>query len=160
MKRLIYTLILLIPLLSACVSDDCSECADMAYDTKVRLNITWPKTLSQSTTKLGNEDLSINNFTLFVFNTNGTLNTVKKVNLATSPILYTHSVTLNITSSAKFIYAIANCEDILTDSPSSTIGKLINQNMGSLKNFFDYILATSIDSLFEDSQLLLTGLYG
>lgn len=82
---------------------------------------------------------------------------MKKVNLATSPILYTHSVTLNITSSAKFIYAIANCEDILTDSPSSTIGKLINQNMGSLKNFFDYILATSIDSLFEDSQLLLTG---
>ena len=160
MKRnLLYILLLIIPLLSGCISDDCTDCADMAYDTKVKLKVTWPRSLSSNTTKSGNDDIYINNFTLFVFNNDGTLNTVKKVNnpTGTGTITFSTSVNMNITSTATYIYAIANCNDLLTASPTSTIAQQVNANMNNLKAYFDNTLAVGVDSLFEGSQLMLTG---
>lgn len=152
-------ILLIIPFLSSCVSDDCSDCADMAYDTRVKLKVTWPSSLSSNTTKSGNDDIYINNFTLFVFNNDGTLNTVKKVNnpSGTGTITFTTSVNMNITSAATSIYAIANCNDLLTNSPTSTIAQQVNANMNNLKAYFDNTLAVGVDSLFEGSQLMLTG---
>lgn len=150
---------MIIPLLSGCISDDCTDCADMAYDTRVKLKVTWPRSLSSNTTKSGNDDIYINNFTLFVFNNDGTLNTVKKVNnpSGTGTITFTTSVNMNITSAATYIYAIANCNDLLTASPTSTIAQQVNANMNNLKAYFDNTLAVGVDSLFEGSQLMLTG---
>lgn len=150
---------MIIPLLSGCISDDCTDCADMAYDTRVKLKVTWPRSLSSNTTKSGNDDIYINNFTLFVFNNDGTLNTVKKVNnpSGTGTITFTTSVSMNITSAATYIYAIANCNDLLTASPTSTIAQQVNANMNNLKAYFDNTLAVGVDSLFEGSQLMLTG---
>lgn len=150
---------MIIPLLSGCISDDCTDCADMAYDTRVKLKVTWPRSLSSNTTKSGNDDIYINNFTLFVFNNDGTLNTVKKVNnpSGTGTITFTTSVNMNITSAATYIYAIANCNDLLTASPTSTIAQQVNANMNNLKTYFDNTLAVGVDSLFEGSQLMLTG---
>ena len=159
MKRYLLYILLIIPFLSGCVSDDCSDCVDMAYDTRVKLHITWPSSLSSNTTKSGNDDIYINNFTLFVFNNDGTLNTVKKVNnpSGTGTIAFTTSVNMNITSAATYIYAIANCNDLLTNSPTSTIAQQVNANMNNLKAYFDNTLAVGVDSLFEGSQLMLTG---
>lgn len=158
-RRLLYILLLIIPLLSGCISDDCTDCVDMAYDTRVKLKVTWPRSLSSNTTKSGNDDIYINNFTLFVFNIDGTLNTVKKVNnpTGTGTIAFTTSVSMNITSTAKYIYAIANCNDLLTASPTSTIAQQVNANMNNLKAYFDNTLAVGVGSLFEGSQLMLTG---
>ena len=146
-------------MLSGCISDDCTDCADMAYDTKVKLKVTWPRSLSSNTTKSGNDDIYINNFTLFVFNIDGTLNTVKRVDNPTGEgtITFNTSVSMNITSTAKYIYAIANCNDLLTASPTSTIAQQVNANMNNLKAYFDSTLAVGVDSLFEGSQLMLTG---
>lgn len=150
-------ILLIIPFLSGCVSDDCSDCVDMAYDTRVKLHITWPRSLSSNTTKSGNDDIYINNFTLFVFNNDGTLNTVKKVNNPSGPVPYSTSVSMNITSAAKYIYAIANCNDLLTASPTSTIAQQVNANMNNLKAYFDNTLSVGVDSLFEGIQIVLTG---
>lgn len=159
MKRYLLYILLIIPFLSGCVSDDCSDCVDMAYDTRVKLHITWPSSLSSNTTKSGNDDIYINNFTLFVFNIDGTLNTVKKVNnpSGTGTITFTTSVNMNISSTAKYIYAIANCNDLLTASPTSSIAQQVNANMNNLKAYFDSTLSVGVDSLFEGSQLMLTG---
>ncbi len=146
-------------MLRGCVSDDCSDCADMAYDTRVKLKVIWPSNLSSNTSKSGNDDIYINNFTLFVFNIDGTLNTVKKVNspTGTGTITFNTSVSMNITSTAKYIYAIANCDDLLTASPTSSIAKQVDLNMSNLKSYFDNYLATGIDSLFQSSKLMLIG---
>ncbi|MFA5541862.1 MAG: fimbrial protein [Bacteroidales bacterium] len=157
MRRYLIFLLLIIPFLNSCVSDDCSDCADMAYDTKVKLHVIWPRSLSSNTTKSGNDDIYINNFTLFVFNNDGTLNTVKKVNNPSGPVPYSTSVSMNITSAATYIYAIANCNDLLTASPTSTIAQQVNANMNNLKAYFDSTLSVGVDSLFEGSQLMLTG---
>lgn len=142
-----------IPFISSCISDDCTDCADMTYDTKVRLKVTWPSNLSSTKST----DLYINNFTLFVFNSDGSVNTIKKVNNPSGPVPYSTNVTMNITSSAKYIYAIANCDDILSTSPTSYIAKQVNQNMATLKTFFDNTFAVSLDSIYGGSQLVLTG---
>lgn len=157
MKRYLLYILLIIPFLSGCVSDDCSDCVDMAYDTRVKLKVTWPRSLSSNTTKSGNDDIYINNFTLFVFNNDGTLNTVKKVNSPSGPVPYSTDVNMNITSAATYIYAIANCNDLLTASPTSTIAQQVNANMNNLKAYFDNTLSVGVDSLFEGSQLMLTG---
>lgn len=149
-------ILLTILLLSGCVSDDCTDCVDMTYDTKVKLQVIWPSNLSSNNSK-SNDDLSINNFTLFVFNIDGTLNTIKKINSPTGSVPYTTSVTLNITSTAKYIYVIANCDDLLSNSPTSSIAKQVNQNISNLKVFFDNSLAVGLDNIFEESQLVLTG---
>lgn len=158
-RRLLYILLLIIPLLSGCISDDCTDCADMAYDTRVKLKVIWPSNLSSNTSKSGNDDIYINNFTLFVFNIDSTLNTVKKVNspTGTGTITFNTSVSMNITSTAKYIYAIANCDDLLTASPTSSIAKQVDLNMSNLKSYFDNYLATGIDSLFQSSKLMLIG---
>ncbi len=150
---------MIIPFLSGCVSDDCTDCADMAYDTRVKLKVTWPRSLSSNTTKSGNDDIYINNFTLFVFNNDGTLNTVKKVNnpSGTGTITFTTSVSMNITSAAKYIYAIANCNDLLTASPTSTIAQQVNANMNNLKTYFDSTLSVGVDGISEGGLILLTG---
>ena len=127
---------MIIPFLSGCVSDDCSDCVDMAYDTRVKLHITWPSSLSSNTTKSGNDDIYINNFTLFVFNNDETLNTVKKVNSPSGPVPYSTDVNMNISSTAKYIYAIANCDDLLTTTPTSSIAQQVNANMNNLKAYF------------------------
>ncbi len=158
-RRLLYILLLIIPLLSGCISDDCTDCVDMAYETRVKLKVTWPRSISSNTTKSGNDDIYINNFTLFVFNIDGTLNTVKRVDNPTGEgtITFNTSVSMNITSTAKYIYAIANCNDLLTASPTSTIAQQVNANMNNLKAYFDNTLAVGVDGLFEGSQLMLTG---
>ncbi|MEA5100416.1 MAG: fimbrial protein [Bacteroidales bacterium] len=158
-RRLLYILLLIIPLLSGCISDDCTDCADMAYDTRVKLKVTWPRSISSNTTKSGNDDIYINNFTLFVFNIDGTLNTVKKVNnpTGTGTIAFTTSVSMNITSTAKYIYAIANCNDLLTASPTSTIAQQVNANMNNLKAYFDSTLSVGVDGISEGGLILLTG---
>ncbi|MDD2192186.1 MAG: fimbrial protein [Bacteroidales bacterium] len=158
-RRLLYILLMIIPLLSGCISDDCTDCADMAYDTRVKLKVTWPRSLSSNTTKSGNDDIYINNFTLFVFNNDGTLNTVKKVNnpSGTGTITFTTSVNMNITSAATYIYAIANCNDLLTASPTSTIAQQVNANMNNLKTYFDSTLSVGVDGISEGGLILLTG---
>ena len=156
-RRLLYILLLIIPLLSGCISDDCTDCVDMAYDTRVKLKVTWPRSLSSNTTKSGNDDIFINNFTLFVFNNDGTLNTVKKVNNPSGPVPYSTDVNMNITSTAKYIYAIANCNDLLTASPTSTIAQQVNANMNNLKAYFDSTLAVGVDGISEGGLILLTG---
>lgn len=150
---------MIIPLLSGCISDDCTDCADMAYDTRVKLKVIWPRSLSSNTTKSGNDDIYINNFTLFVFNNDGTLNTVKKVNnpSGTGTITFTTSVNMNITSAATYIYAIANCNDLLTASPTSTIAQQVNANMNNLKAYFDSTLSVGVDGISEGGLILLTG---
>ena len=158
-RKLLYIFLLIIPLLSGCVSDDCSDCVDMAYDTRVKLKISWPSSLSSKTTKSGNNDIYINNFTLFVFNNDGTLNTVKKVNnpAGTGTITFTTSVNMNITSAANYIYAIANCDDLLSPSPTSSIARQVNANMNNLKAYFDNNLSVAIDSISDGNQIVLTG---
>ncbi|MBP1644795.1 MAG: hypothetical protein H6Q16_370 [Bacteroidetes bacterium] len=158
-RRLLYILLLIIPLLSGCISDDCTDCADMAYDTRVKLKISWPKSLSSNTSKSGDDDIYINNFTLFVFNGDGTLNTVKKVNnpSGTGTITFTTSVNMNITSTATYIYAIANCDDLLSSSPTSSIARQVNLNINNLKSYFDSTLAVGIDSISDGSKIVLTG---
>lgn len=148
---------MIIPLLSGCISDDCTDCVDMAYDTRVKLKVTWPRSLSSNTTKSGNDDIYINNFTLFVFNNDGTLNTVKKVNSPSGPVPYSTDVNMNITSAATYIYAIANCNDLLTASPTSTIAQQVNANMNNLKAYFDSTLSVGVDGISEGGLILLTG---
>ena len=116
---------MIIPFLSGCVSDDCSDCVDMAYDTRVKLKIIWPSNLS-TTKSAESPELDIHDFTLFVFNEDNTLNTIKKVNNPTfsTTIPYSSSVTMNVTSTAKTIYVIANCSDLLSNSPTSSIATL------------------------------------
>lgn len=157
-RNLLYILLLIIPLLNGCISDNCTDCADMAYDTKVKLNIAWPKQAYSNTTKT-NDDIYINDFTLFVFNTDGTLNTLKKVNnpSGTGDIIFTTSVNMNITSSANYIYAIANCSDLLSENPTSSIAKQVKLNFNNLKSYFDNYLSAGIDSLFDGTLLMLTG---
>lgn len=154
MRKYLLLVLMSIPFISSCISDDCTDCADMTYDTKVRLQVTWPSNLSSTKS---NDDLFINNFTLFVFNADGSLNTIKKVNNPAGPVPYSTNVTMNITSSAKYIYAIANCDDLLSTSPTSYIAKQVNQNMATLKTFFDNTFAVSLDSIYGGSQLVLTG---
>ena len=158
MKKYIL-LLFAIPFLGSCISDDCTDCVDMAYETRVKLKVTWPRSLSSNTTKSGNDDIYINNFTLFVFNNDGTLNTVKRVDnpSGTGTIAFTTSVSMNITSTAKYIYAIANCNDLLTASPTSTIAQQVNANMNNLKAYFDSTLSVGVDGISEGGLILLTG---
>ena len=158
-RRLLHIFLLIIPLLSGCISDDCTDCVDMAYDTRVKLKVTWPRSISSNTTKSGNDDIYINNFTLFVFNIDGTLNTVKRVDNPTGEgtITFNTSVSMNITSTAKYIYAVANCNDLLTASPTSTIAQQVNANMNNLKAYFDSTLSVGVDGISGSSQIVLTG---
>lgn len=156
MRRYLLFLLLIIPFLNSCLSDDCSDCADMAYDTKVKLHVIWPSSLSSKNSK-SDQDISINNFTLFVFNTDGTLNTVKKVTNPIFSVSNSTSVSMNITSEAKYIYAIANCDELLANNPNSSIAIQVRDNLNNIKAYFDNTLAIGIDSLFEGSQLVLTG---
>lgn len=162
-------ILLIIPFLSSCVSDDCSECVDMAYDTRVKLQVTWPSELSPNNSK-ADAELVIKDFTLFVINADGTLNTMKKV---TNPGFAENrptsvSVNMNITSNAKYIYAIANCSDLLDNSPTSYIATQVNANMSNLQKFFDGTLTTPLsigyNEIFEGTgigadttRLVLTG---
>ena len=154
---------MIIPFLSGCVSDDCSDCVDMAYDTRVKLKIIWPSNLS-TTKSAESPELDIHDFTLFVFNEDGSLNTIKKVNNPTfsTTIPYSSSVTMNVTSTAKTIYVIANCSDLLSNSPTSSIATQVRDAMAnplitSLKNLFDNTLAVDYDKIIENGSLVHSG---
>ena len=154
---------MIIPFLSGCVSDDCSDCVDMAYDTRVKLKIIWPSNLS-TTKSAESPELDIHDFTLFVFNEDGSLNTIKKVNSPTfsTTIPYSSSVTMNVTSTAKTIYVIANCSDLLSNSPTSSIATQVRDAMAnplitSLKNLFDSTLAVDYDKIIENGSLVHSG---
>lgn len=155
-------ILLIIPFLSGCVSDDCSECADMAYDTRVKLQVTWPNSLSPTKSDESPE-LDINDFTLFVLNDDFTVNTIKKVTNPTftpSPP-YTSSVSMNISSNAKYIYAIANCSDLLSSGTlTSHIAREVKNNPTILKSLFDGSLSVRQDSILENSCLIHTGYTG
>ena len=159
MKRYLIYILLIIPFLSSCVSDDCSDCADMAYDTRVKLQVTWPNELSPTNSK-ADAELAISDFTLFVFNANGTINTIKKVSSPgfTDPNRpATVSVNMNITSTAKYIYAIANCSDLLANTVSSHIATGVNANLSTLQSYFDNTLAVDYINIFESTRLVHTG---
>lgn len=164
MKRnLLYIFLLIIPLLSGCISDDCTDCADMAYDTRVKLKVIWSGNLS-TTKSAESPELNINDFTLFVFNEDSTLNTIKKVNNPTfsTTIPYSSSVTMNITSTAKTIYVVANCSDLLSNSPTSSIATQVrdamaNPNPTSLKYLFDNTFAVNYNEIIENTCIVHSG---
>lgn len=149
MKKLLYCIFIVLPFLCSCIGDDCSTCVEMAYDTRVTLKINKTNSL----TKAGSE-LDVKNIAFFVFNKNGSLNTIKKftVSMNTGAL---QNFNLNISSDAKYIYAIANCSDILTSSPTSFIGTQIN-NSADLKTLFS-TLATNHSEIFDGTNLILTG---
>jgi len=135
----------------------------MAYDTRVKLKVIWSGNLS-TTKSAESPELNINDFTLFVFNEDNTLNTIKKVNNPTSSttIPYSSSVSMNITSTAKTIYVVANCSDLLSNSPTSSIATQVrdaiaNPNPTSLKDLFDNTLAVNYNEIIENSCIVHSG---
>lgn len=78
MKKYIIYLLFFLPFFSSCVSDDCSECADTAYATRIKLQIAWPNNTPNNNSK-ADDELKIDNFTLFVFNGDNTINTIKHI---------------------------------------------------------------------------------
>lgn len=150
MRKLLYCIFIVLPFLCSCIGDDCSTCVEMAYDTRVTLKISNTNSLSKSS----NPELDINNIAFFVFNADGSLNTVKKF-IVSMPSSSSQNFNLNISSDSKSIYAIANCSDILTSNPSSFIGTQINSSADLYVLFSK--LAVSHNEIFDGQNLILTG---
>ncbi|MDD4704133.1 MAG: hypothetical protein PHE28_07380, partial [Bacteroidales bacterium] len=127
------------------------------------MKVIWSGNLS-TTKSAESPELNINDFTLFVFNEDNTLNTIKKVNNPTfsTTIPYSSSVSMNITSTAKTIYVVANCSDLLSNSPTSSIATQVrdaiaNPNPTSLKDLFDNTLAVNYNEIIENSCIVHSG---
>ena len=153
MRRYLLLVLMTIPFFSSCINDDCTDCADMAYDTRVVLKIVQPNNNTKSTT---DPELDIHNYTLFVFNADSTLNTIKKVAVGDPTLTpFTSTVSLTITSAAKFIYCIANCNDIY-NNPTSNIATQISGCSSNLMRLFN-TLNVNYNEISENSCLVHAG---
>lgn len=158
MKKYIIYLLFFLPFFSSCVSDDCSECADTAYATRIKLQIAWPNNTPNNNSK-ADDELKIDNFTLFVFNGDNTINTIKHIESPPANIPYSTSLSMTISSTATSIYAIANCADLLSDSPTSSIGMQVQANMSNLKQYLDNSLTIDYNNanILENNHLVHVG---
>lgn len=150
MRKLLYCIFIVLPFLCSCIGDDCSTCVEMAYETRVTLKISNTSSLTKSTSP----ELDINNIAFFVFNADGSLNTVKKFTVS-MPSSSSQNFSLNISSDAKSIYAIANCSDILTPNPTSLIASQINSSADIYSLFSK--LAVNHNEIVDGQNLILVG---
>lgn len=144
-----------IPFISSCISDDCNDCADMTYDMRLELKVNKTN-INNNTKSTSDDELKIHNLTILVLNGDGSINTMKRetyTNPETAP--HTYTLNLSVTASAQYIYAIANCNDALISSIQSQIAS----NSSSSYTHPDNSLSINYSEILEGNQYLLSAGY-
>lgn len=152
MRKYLLLVLMSIPFISSCISDDCTDCADMTYDMRLELKVN--KTDINNNTKATSPDeLKIHDLTIIVLNGDGSINATRR-EVFTNPETATHvysNINISVTASAQYIYAIANCSDDLFNS----IRSQIVSHSSPTYTFPDNTLSINYADKLENDQYLL-----